>query len=499
MSIVNIIIISRKEGVKLKRRLSQSGYDFLKSQLNYLESTGNLKEGQSNELMDLYDTPLTKVQPQRVRMNSVQILSIIGGILIGLGILSFVASNWSELTKGTKFLTLLTTLILFYLSAFVLEKKKPSLSRAFYYVGAFAYGGEIFYIGQMFHLGGNIEDAFLMWGIGILPLALYLNDKILKGVSLFFVYAFIEMKFLFADGLLEYVLIFIIPLLFVFGYYILRNNPYLQIANFIILYQFIEMKVMFVEDWISYLPIAIIPALFVLNYFVMNKSKALMIVNFFLLYQFIEMKFVISPLDQEQFPYVFVLFLPILFYIGHKVMNKSQPIFIINFFLALQLTVYLFYHFKFDNLTIIALFYFTVWMVLTYVQHPDYRKFMKLVGTIMHFPTALILSFPITWYMLFYEDIQYYEDTIDSKALIASFIFSIIYLFYALTLVKRENLYGVAIVSVFVLRFYVDLSLAFMDKSIAFIVGGILMLSLGYWFEKTRRKEIGKDEELIKE
>ncbi len=492
------MIISRKEGVNLKRRLSQSGYEFLKTELSHLESTGNLKEGQSKELMGLYDSPRSQIKSSRIKMNSVQILTLIGGILIGLGILSFVASNWSELTKLTKFSILLATLVVFYLMAFSLEKKNPYLSKAFYYIGAFAYGAEIFYIGQMFHLGGNIEDAFLMWGIGIFPLAMYLKDNLLKGVSILFVYTFIEFKFLLAEGALVYGAILIIPILFAFGYYIMKNNHYILVVNFILLYQFIEMNVMFTENWIGYLPIVVIPVLFALNHFVMNNTKELMILNFFLLYQFIEMKFVLKPLEQEQFPYVALLLLPLLFYIGHKLMNKSKPLFIINFFFALQLTAYLFYYFKFENLTIIALFYFTLWMVLTYFQHPDYRKFMKFVGTFMHFPTALILSFPITWYMLFYEDVQFYENAPDSNALIASIVFSILYLIYALSLVKSENLYGIAIVSIFVLRFYVDLSLAFMDKSIAFIIGGILLLSLGYWFEKTRRREMGKNEELIK-
>lgn len=488
-----------KEGVTMKRKVSKLSYDFLKKEFTYLENAGHLTKGQANELIDVYDTPTLQPQTPMVKMNAVQILSVIGGVLIGLGILSFVASNWSELTKPIKFVTLLSTLIIFYLLGFALEKKKPNLSRAFYYIGAFAYGAEIFYIGQMFHLGGNLEDAFLMWGIGILPLALYLKDKILKVVSLVFVYAYIEMKFLFSDGLLEYAPIVIIPALFAFGYFVMRNNIYIKLVNFIILYQFIEMKFMFADDWTKYLPLVIIPALFALNYFVMNQSDKLMIANFFLVYQYITVQFLIDPVQHEQFPYVAVLAVPILFYIGHVIMKKSQPLFIINFVFTLILTAFLFYHFEYENITIIVLFYFTLWMVITYFQHPDYKKFMKLAGAILHFPTALILSFPEVWVPLFYDNTSYYNDALHAEALIASLVFSILYFLYALTLVKRENLYGVAIVCVFILRFYVDLSLAFMDKSIAFIIGGLLLLSLGLWFEKTRRKEMIKNETSFKE
>jgi len=482
----------------VKRRVSRLSYEFLKKEFRYLESTGHLNKGQSNELIGLYDTPESQVQPQ-MRMNAIQILSIIGGVLIGLGILSFVASNWSELTKTVKFMTLLSTLILFYLLGFSLEKKKPDLSRAFYYIGAFTYGAEIFYIGQMFHLGGNVEDAFLMWGIGILPLAFYLKDRILKTASLVFVYAFIEMKFLFAEGLLEYAPILVIPALFAFGYYFMRNNVYVRVINFIILYQFIEMNFMFANDWTQYLPILIIPALFALNHFIMNKSVELMVANFVLLYQFITMNFLFEPLEHDSFPYGAIIVIPFLFYIGHVMMKKSQPLFIVNFTYSLIVSALLFYYFEYDNLAVIALFYFIIWMTITHVQHPDYREFMKLTGSVLHFPTAFILSFPSVWNPVFYKGMEYYVDAPDSKALMASIVFSILYIIYALTLVKRENLYGVAIVSVFILRFYVDLSLAFMDKSIAFIIGGLLFLGLGYWFEKTRRKETIKNEESHKE
>lgn len=479
----------------MKRKVSRYGYEFLKTELTYLESTGSLNEGQSNELMDLYESPPSHQKTQMVKMNAVQILTLIGGILIGLGILSFVASNWSELTKGTKFTIFLTMFIGFYLSGYVLEKKKPSLSKAFFYMGAFTFGAEIFYIGQMFHLGMNVEDAFLLWGIGLLPLVFYLRDNLLKATSLVFIYLYIEIKFLLADGgAIEYVPILIIPALFAFGYYFMQNNRYLLIANFILLYQFIELRFIFADGWQGYLPVLIIPALFALNTVVMKKSKALIIINFFLVYQFIEMKFVFDTVSEDRFPFVAILLVPTLFYIGHKFMNKSYPLFVINFFFTLQLTAVLFYYFRYENLTIILLFYFTLWMVLTYIQHADYKKFLKSLGTIMHFPTALILSFPAAWYPLFYKDIQLFTAAPDSSAQVASLIFSILYFIYALMLVKSEKLYGVAIVSVFIFRFYVDLSLAFMDKSIAFIIGGLLLLGLGFWFEKTRRKEMSLDE-----
>jgi hypothetical protein len=226
----------------------------------------------------------------------------------------------------------------------------------------------------------------------------------------------------------------------------------------------------------------------------MNNRRELTIANFVLLYQYTITQFIYKPIDNEQFPFVLIILLPILFYIGHKVMKKSQALFIPNLILALLTPAIVFNYFELENVTLLILFYFITWMVLTYIQHPDYKYTMRLTGYALSFPTALILSFPMTWESMLYAKLPFYDAAPDNKTLIVSVIFSILYVVYALTLVNKNSLYGVAIVCIFILRFYVDLSLGFMDKSIAFIVGGILLLALGLWFEKTRRKEVDKDE-----
>ncbi|WP_240338309.1 DUF2157 domain-containing protein [Peribacillus alkalitolerans] len=418
--------------------VTRSAYEFLKREFNDLESAGHLDKGQSDRLIDLYEAP--KEVPTKQSLNSIQILFLIGGILIGLGILSFVASNWSELTKMTKFIILLGTLITFYLAARRLETKHPVLSKALYYVGAFAYGAEIFYIGQLFHLGGNWEDAFLMWGIGILPLAFYLEDQKLKFVSLAFIYIYIHNKFIWTDDLTAYVMLVIFPIMFAFGH------------------------------------------------FVMKRSLPLFWVNILSVYIFIQAQFAIKPIEVEGFPYVFLLLLPVLFYIGHKYLDRSKPLFVINLIMTLQFFVMAFNYFNIEKFLIVLLFYFIIGMTFVYIQHQDYKVEIKAIGMVLHFVTAVTLSFPYWW-----------EDVSAENAWMLSLGFSILYLIYALSLVRRENLFGVTIVCVFIFRFYVDLSLAFMNKSIAFLIGGILLLALGYWFEKTRRKEMTKNEETIKE
>ncbi|WML46638.1 hypothetical protein RCG23_13355 [Neobacillus sp. PS3-34] len=58
---------------------------------------------------------------------------------------------------------------------------------------------------------------------------------------------------------------------------------------------------------------------------------------------------------------------------------------------------------------------------------------------------------------------------------------------------KKENILGTVLVSIIIFRYYVDLSFMFQSKSIAFLIGGILLIGLGIWFEKSRKKGDRKD------
>lgn len=75
----------------MKRRLSNAQYEFLKRELTYLQEIGKLSPEQAADLLSSYEAG--KIQKERKIINFVQVLTAIGAILIGLGILSFVASN----------------------------------------------------------------------------------------------------------------------------------------------------------------------------------------------------------------------------------------------------------------------------------------------------------------------------------------------------------------------------------------------------------------------
>lgn len=417
----------------MKRKVPHHNYLFLKSELNLLEAEGHLDEGEADRLIGHYTTESLEGEKSHKPLNYIRIFSVIGAILIGLGLLSFVATGWSALGDITKFVILLLFLISTYIVAWSLEEKKPIISRSLYYIGLFSYGAEIIYIGQLFHLGGDPSNAVLLWALGAFPLAYYLKDKWVTGVALGFSYLFIEMKFMsISDGAISYWMLLIIPLLFLIRYYLFK------------------------------------------------KSLVLLIANFILVYQFIQFNFAFQSLEQGTFPFLLGLSIPILFVIGHKVMDKSTILFIVNTLISLQFITMAFYYFDVSVVLVYFLLIFLIGLAMYHYPFEDYKVGMKWLGFTLHVVFGLTLTFNLIWTEGFDKGLFVHDVPLG-------FIFGIGYLMYGLYRTYKNDLMGVLIVCVLVFRFYVDISLVFMNKSIAFILGGVLLLALGYWFEKKRR------------
>jgi uncharacterized membrane protein len=162
----------------VKRIVKQHELNFLKRELRFLEDSEILPAGKANEIDEIYEVQ---------RLSFTKTLLYVGSILIGAGVLSFIASNWDEIGKTAKLLLIIALFVASNLAGFNMEKNYPKTSKSLYYVGVLVFGAGIFLVEQMFHLGTNSQNAFLWWSLGILPLAWVLRDKWILLASSFFV------------------------------------------------------------------------------------------------------------------------------------------------------------------------------------------------------------------------------------------------------------------------------------------------------------------------
>jgi len=113
------------------------------------------------------------------------LLPLFGGLLLGLGILSFVAANWQELPQLARLALLLATMLGFYGAGWrLLRKGSETLGVALVSVGLFAFGGGVVLVGQMFHLVAYNALSMIVWAAAGIALAYLLRSRYLFLVSL---------------------------------------------------------------------------------------------------------------------------------------------------------------------------------------------------------------------------------------------------------------------------------------------------------------------------
>jgi len=99
----------------------------------------------------------------------------LGGLLLGAGVLLFVAAHWDELTPGSRFALVLLMVAAFPVGGALTSEKFPALSTTLHAVGTVCLGAGIFLAAQIFNLEANWTNGILLWAFGALIGWLLLN------------------------------------------------------------------------------------------------------------------------------------------------------------------------------------------------------------------------------------------------------------------------------------------------------------------------------------
>jgi uncharacterized membrane protein len=344
-------------------------------ELSRFEEAGIIDSSQVQQILSSYE----------VKGNGnggfIRILSILGSVLIGVGILSFIAGNWEALPRTVKFLLILFGLTGAYFTGWKLEDSYPKTSRSFYYIGAAIYGAGIFLVSQMFHSSSPFQQAFLVWALGTVPLALYLKDRWVMILSIVFI-----------------------------GIY---ASP----------------------AWDATVP----------------------------------------------YPFWVWVFIPLFYGCNERWLNQNRPVFFFANAL-LVLTIWAtFVRWEWHR-GVIVLILLLLGAGMTFLNIRPYTEVLKRQGAIIHGVAAIVLTYPDFW-------------EIWGKVFHAPFLgyaVAAAYLAFLIFLLRKKKLSAVVISCALIFRFYLDLSIEFLPKSLYFLIGGILLILSGYWIEKSRKKGGGK-------
>jgi len=143
-------------------------------------------------------------------------ISTIGAILLGIGAILFVASNWREIPDLIKVLILLgSTFGAYYLGyLFKYDKKNlPKVGASLFFLGVLLFGASIFLIAQIYHINANAHSLVLIWLIGILPLVYAFRSEPVAALSSLLFFIWIGL-FIFRGGRFDEDIFFSLPVIY---------------------------------------------------------------------------------------------------------------------------------------------------------------------------------------------------------------------------------------------------------------------------------------------
>ncbi len=125
-------------------------------------------------------------------------ISTIGAILLGVGAILFIASNWQELSNIAKTLILIGSTAMSYYLGYLLKYQKhnlPKVGASLLFLGALLFGATVILISQIYNLNANSHILVLIWLIGILPLVYALGSAPIAGLASILFYLWVGLFF----------------------------------------------------------------------------------------------------------------------------------------------------------------------------------------------------------------------------------------------------------------------------------------------------------------
>jgi uncharacterized membrane protein len=124
---------------------------------------------------------------EEAQKKTVRVVATIGAILIGLGIFSFIAANWQEMTREGKMMTVIFSMVCVDALGWVLREKSrlEKSGEAMLFLGSIIFGGAVFLAAQMYNTRVYWPDGFLWWGLGALFAAWALEIASIRWLAIF--------------------------------------------------------------------------------------------------------------------------------------------------------------------------------------------------------------------------------------------------------------------------------------------------------------------------
>ncbi len=141
----------------------------LSDQLDHFTAQGTINADQADTMKASYEV--------KESVGFIQAVTGVGGFMIGLGVLSYIAGNWDHIPNWGRLSLIIVAMVGFFLSGVRLEETYPKTGQAVRNISVLVYGSGLFLIDQMFHLDKPIAQHFLLWAFGAALISRVMKDK----------------------------------------------------------------------------------------------------------------------------------------------------------------------------------------------------------------------------------------------------------------------------------------------------------------------------------
>lgn len=166
---------------------------WLKKEVEAWKDQGIIDEYQAQKILSEYGLAETPPEPEKVTKEDrssrlITVVSALGALLVGIGAILFVASNWDKIPYFIKLILLFGTTFATYFAGWRLKfdtKSHPKLGHALLFLASILIGATIFLTAQIFNVSANAHWLVLLWFLAISPFGYAFNSKHILGLNIF--------------------------------------------------------------------------------------------------------------------------------------------------------------------------------------------------------------------------------------------------------------------------------------------------------------------------
>ncbi|MFN0071123.1 MAG: DUF2157 domain-containing protein, partial [Chloroflexota bacterium] len=128
---------------------------------------GLINAAQARAIMARYGLTWGELDDTRRQGRLAAVVTTLGAVLTGIGVILFVASNWGELGRAARLVLLLLALGVAYGLGFLADRRDhPRVGASLIFLGSLIFGANVFLVAQTYHVQAGSPWLLLFWAAG---------------------------------------------------------------------------------------------------------------------------------------------------------------------------------------------------------------------------------------------------------------------------------------------------------------------------------------------